>query len=285
MNHIPIVDTDVPSKQIEVTHHNYDAPKGHWNKAKICRDNIKINFFIEGDFSVFVNDTRYRPVCGDVCFLPPAQIHCGQVESRTHLDYFQLDIGVQALDCISGGSRLLAELISNSKNGRFFLHPRKEDELRLSKLCYRLESAVTQNNKPLAFAYTVEILSIIKNSYTDNNDIACVTLSETTTAIIDYIKAHYCEKIPISLLSDMLGFSTTYLSQVFKKEIGMSIHAYLTEYRVICAAVFLKERSIAETCYLCGFYDSSHFISAFKKRFHCTPAVYKKQLLSQDEKF
>ena len=285
MNHIPIVDTDNPAKQIEVTHHNYDAPKGHWHKAKICRDNIKINFFIEGDFSVFINDTRYRPVCGDVCFLPPTQIHCGQVESQTHLDYFQLDIGVQALNCISGGSELLAELISSSKKGRFFLHPKREDEHRIRQLCYRLESAVTEGNMALAFAYTVEMLALIKNSYTHNTDIPCVTLSETTAAIIDYIKENYCEKVSVSKLSETLGFSTTYLSALFKKEIGMSIHAYLTEYRVMCAAAFLKNHSITETCYLCGFYDSSHFIAAFKKRFHCTPAVYKKQLLLKNEEF
>jgi len=62
MKHIPIVDTDDPSRQIEVTHHDYDAPKGHWKKTRICLDNIKINYCSEGDFSVFVNDTCYRPV-------------------------------------------------------------------------------------------------------------------------------------------------------------------------------------------------------------------------------
>ena len=46
MKHIPIVDTDDPSRQIEVTHHDYDAPKGHWKKTRICLDNIKINYFI-----------------------------------------------------------------------------------------------------------------------------------------------------------------------------------------------------------------------------------------------
>jgi len=276
MNHIPIVDTEHPAQQIEVTHHNYDAPKGHWNKEKICRDPIKINIFVEGDFSVFVNDTRYHPVGGDICFLPPAQIHCGLVERQTHLDYFQLDIGVRALDCISGGSELIAELINSSKNDRFFLHPKNEDQHRMIKLCDRLEAAVVQNNKVLAFAYTIEILVLIKNAYAQGNPAAAVTLSGTTKAIIAHIKAHYPEKITTSQLSALLGFSTSYLSKAFKEEIGMSIHAYLTEYRVMRSAELLKDHSIADTCYLCGFYDSSHFISAFKKRFNCTPAVYKK---------
>ena len=276
MNHISIVNTDNHLQQIEVTHHNYDAPKGHWKKARICRDNIKINFFMEGDMSVFINDTCYRPVYGDICFLPPAQIHCGLVESQSHLDYFQLDVGVLAYDCICGGRELLTELI-NCIDGHFFIHPQNEENGQISKLFYSLEAAVIQNNKVLAFAYTIEILALIKKCYAHSNGISSVVLSKTTKWIIDYIKVHYQEKITTTQLSELFGFSAAHLSVVFKKEIGMSIHTYLTEYRVMRSAEYLKDHSIADTCYLCGFYDSSHFIAAFKKRFNCTPAVYKKQ--------
>lgn len=279
MNHISIVDTDNPFQQIEVTHHNYDAPKGHWKKVRISRDNIKINLFMEGDISIFINDTCYRAVCGDICVLPPRQIHCGLVESQSHLDYFQLDIGVQAFDCISGGADLLAELINCSER-HFFLHPKSEENGQILQLFYNLEAAVKQNNRVLSFAYIIEILSLIKKCYMYSNGISSVALSKTTKGIIDYIKAHYQEKITASQLSELFGFSATHLSAVFKKEVGMSIHTYLTEYRVMRSAEYLKDHSIADTCYLCGFYDSSHFIAAFKKRFNCTPAVYKKQFSS-----
>lgn len=277
MNHISIINTENPFRQIEVTHHNYDAPKGHWKKTRHCRDNIKINFFMEGDISIFINDTCYRPVCGDICFIPPAQIHSGLVESQTHLDYFQLDIGVQALDSLLGGSELLQELIRCS-NGHFFIHPKNEENGRISRLLYSAEAAIAQGDKVSAFAYTIEILNLIKKSYGESKDFASVPLSKTTKAVIDYIKAHYQEKITTARLSEQLGFSATYLAAVFKKEIGMSIHSYLTEYRVTRSAEYLRDHSIADTCYLCGFYDSSHYIAAFKKRFNCTPAVYKKQL-------
>jgi len=282
MNHISIMNTEKPFWQIEVTHHNYDAPKGHWKKARICRDNIKINFFIEGDISVFINDTCYRPICGDICVLPPAQIHCGLVESESHLDYFQLDVGIQAFDYICGGRELLASLIS-CIDGRFFLRPENKEIGQLSQLFYNLETAVIQNYKVLAFAYTVEILMLIQKCYGHSSGISSVTQSKTTKLIIDYIKAHYQEKITTAHLSELIGLSTAHLSAVFKKEIGMSIHTYLTEYRVMSSAEYLKDHSIADTCYLCGFYDSSHFISAFKKRFDCTPAAYKKQITRKNK--
>lgn len=283
MNHIPIVDTDNPHRQIEVTHHDYDAEKGHWRKHKICRNNIKINFFMEGDFSVFVDDVRYRPIFGDICVFPPRQIHCGLVESQTHLDYFQLDVGMRALDGIPGGSALLAELLSCIGDNRFFLRPRSEDVQQIKKLCYRLEAAVTNSHNALAFAYVVEIIACIKAVYGYSGDISNIALSEATKAIVDYIKKHYGEKITIAQLSGRLGFSAAHLSSLFKKEIGMSIHDYLTEYRVMQSAEHLKGHSIADTCYFCGFYDASHYISVFKKHFGCTPAAYKKFLDEKNE--
>lgn len=279
MKHITIIDTDDPFRQIEVTHHNYDAEKGHWRKARICRNNIKINFFLEGDVSVFINDTCYRPVSGDICFLPPAQIHCGLVESNTHLDYFQLDIGIQALDHVTGGGNLLSELI-NLSNGRFFLHTEADEKLQLTKLFYNLESAVLQNEKVLSFAYVIEILVLIRQCCKVGTGIASISLSKVTRDIIHYIKEHYQEKITASSLSKQLNFSTAYLSATFKKEVGMSIHTYLTDFRVMRSAEYLKYHSIADTCYLCGFYDSSHYIAAFKKQFNCTPSVYKKKYFS-----
>ncbi len=277
MIHQPIIDTDNPSQQIEVTHHNQDAPAGLWHKTEICLNHIKINVFIEGDFSVFVNDKSYRPIYGDICFLPPAQIHYGQIEKPTHLDYFELDIGTQALDHVSGGAQLLARLIKNSHNNRYFLRPKKEDENQVIKLCYLLENAVKQENKPLAFAYTVEILSLIDLIYANSKDIPYNALSKHTTAVIRYIEAHYNEKITIAQLSDMLGVSSTYLSLIFKKETGLGIHQYLTEYRIMKSTVLLKDHSVVDVCFLCGFCDSSHFISAFKKRFGYTPTSYKKR--------
>ena len=279
MIHVPIIETDNPTRQIEVTHHRFDAPRGYWNKVAICPDHIKINVFVKGDFSIFVNDTRYQPVYGDICFLPPAQLHCGHVDSKTHLDYFQLDIGMHALDRVNGGAALLAGLIANSRDNRHFLRPHREDEDAVMALCHRLEAAVTNRQMPLAFAYVIEILTHIERIYAGSSDMPTIALSDTSTAVIRYIEAHFNEKITIEQMAESLGLSATYLSVRFKKEVGMGIHAYLNEYRVMRAIALLRTHTVAETCFACGFCDSSHFIATFKRRFGCTPAVYQKTRL------
>ena len=278
MYHIPIINTTDSTRQIEFTHHDFIAPAHHWNKAEICLDHIKINFFIEGDFYVFVNNNCYSPLYGDIHILPPAQIHCGNILKSNHINYYQLDIGIHAFSQLSGGDELLKQLIQHGFEQQNTLRPQKDEIQSMARLFQQLEHAVNQKNYPLSFALTIEIVCLIiqiskKTSHTPHS-----ILSKTTSDIIHYIEQHYGEKIHLQDLANLHNVSTTYLSQLFKKEVGFGIHAYLTEYRIMQATYFLQTHSVAETCYLCGFCDSSHFIAAFKKRFDMTPANYKKKI-------
>jgi AraC-like DNA-binding protein len=76
-----------------------------------------------------------------------------------------------------------------------------------------------------------------------------------------------------------LGVSASFLSRIFKKEIGIPIHEYLNQYRISKSLSLLKTHSITEVGYICGFCDNSHFISIFKKYIGTTPMQYKKQHL------
>jgi len=108
---------------------------------------------------------------------------------------------VRAFDHICGGKELLAGLIS-CIDGRFFLRPESKENGQLSQLFYSLESLVVQNNKVLAFAYTIEILQLIQKCYGNSSGISSVALSKTTKRVIDHLKAHYQEKITVSQLSE-----------------------------------------------------------------------------------
>lgn len=278
MFHIAITDSQNDSHKIEFSHHDFLAPAHHWNKAEICLDHIKINFFVEGDFFVFVNNNCYTPLYGDICILPPSQIHCGNIIKPTHLNYYQLDIGIHAFSQVSDGEKLIKQLIQFSREQHNFLRPQKDEIQNMARVFEQLEHAIKQNNKPLSFAKTLEIVSLIHQISQNVIHTPKSILSKTTADIIHYIEQHYSEKIHLQDLSDQYKMSTTYLSQLFKKEVGFGIHAYLTEYRIMQSTYFLKNHSVAETCYLCGFNDSSHFISSFKKRFELTPAAYKKKV-------
>ncbi len=277
---VPIVDTDSPDHRIDFYHINSDAPAGTWRKETVFRlDNIKINIFMEGEFSVIVGEKSYRPAYGDVCFLPPFKMHCGQIPKQTHIDYYQLDIGIKALEFVTGGNELISSLITKSNENDTFFRPDKKESTQLIQLCNQLEHTIAESNLTLAYAYVIEILSKINSTYKQDGKCATFSLSKLTQDVIRYIENNYDSRMTIHDIANLFGVSSSYLSRIFKKEVGVGVHEYLTKHRVLQASYLLQNHSVAEVCYMCGFNDSSHFISVFKKYLDCTPNVYKKKAL------
>ena len=95
---------------------------------------------------------------------------------------------------------------------------------------------------------------------------------------IKYIKKHYGEKISISDIAGSLFISENHLIRVFKKDVGVTPHKYLNDYRILTSAYFLRSSalSIREISESVGFSSTSLFITSFKRVYGCTPNEYKK---------
>ena len=278
MIHIPLIDTQNESRMIEFTHYSQPAAAGTWKKENIIsRSNLKINIFVSGEFSVFADEKSHRPIYGDIAIFPPYKLHCGQILKDTFTDYYQLDVGMLALDMVPGGMGLLEQLARFGANGSF-LRPEENAIREMMQLCNQLQEQVRLRNMPMAFAKTVELLSLLCRLYQEGGKRAEFCLSLHTQRTLKYIESHYSESITIATLSGTTGVSTSYLSRIFRQETGMGIHEYVNQYRITKAAVMLRSQSISDVAYQCGFSDCSHFISVFKKQFGCTPKAYQKRL-------
>ena len=282
MHHFPLVNSSDFSTRIEFSHMALDQKRGAWKKEnQIILDHIKINVFVSGDFSVFVDGVAHRPICGDICVLPPYKMHCGQILKPTHTDYFQIDIGIHALDMIPGGKNLIEELAQkNSQNT--FSHPKGQMANAIIELCNRVERSILKEDYAMSFGCLVELLSTINSEATSKGVVYATTLSKSTLDAIKEIENNYESELTLSSLSKHLKISSSYLSRLFKNEVGIGVHEYLTQYRILMASQFLKDYSVTEVGYMCGFNDTSHFISIFKKRLGMTPMKYKGALSKRE---
>ena len=280
MNHFPLIDSSDFNTRIEFSHIALEQKKGAWKKDdNIVLDHIKINVFVSGEFSVFVDGVAHHPVCGDICVLPPYKMHYGQILKPTHTNYFQIDIGTHALDMIPGGKKLIDELVE--KNARnTFSHPKGQTGSEIIELCSRVERCILQEDYALAFGFLVELLSKINSETVSKGKVYATTLSKPTLDAIRKIESEYAGEITLSSLAANLKISPSYLSRLFKNEVGIGVHEYLTSYRILMASQLLKDYSVTEVGYMCGFNDTSHFISIFKKRIGVTPKEYKKTLFN-----
>ncbi|MBR5309101.1 MAG: helix-turn-helix transcriptional regulator [Clostridia bacterium] len=282
--HYPIVKADDSDLMVEFCHIDENAVREQWKKERlICLDGFKINIFMEGAFSVFVDGKAYTPTFGDVCLLAPNKIHSGHIASPMHINYFQLDIGRRAFDALPCGDMLMKKLLLLAEGNLSFAKPSERNINSFVDLCFAIESAIENEDMPVAFAKCVELISKLCELYGKDTAVPTGHISPVTKRAIRYIEENFGSGITLECLAGRLGVSASYLSRIFKHEVGMGVHAYLTEYRIIKSALLLKSHPIAQVCYLCGFADSSHFISVFKKHYSMTPKQYMKRFQDYTE--
>jgi len=100
-------------------------------------------------------------------------------------------------------------------------------------------------------------------------------------AAIKFIKDNYYEDISLISIASHVKVVPTYLSEIFNKEIGMSIPQYLTKLRIEKSKKLLSESSlkIFEVANSVGIKDANYFGKVFKKQVGVTPQQYQKKHL------
>lgn len=95
---------------------------------------------------------------------------------------------------------------------------------------------------------------------------------------IRFIQQNVCEHITVQDVAEHTGFSRSYFSTYFKKELGFSVNAFIMRCKMEEAKQLLKytDKSVSIiSSYLC-FSSQSHFQTAFKKHYGVTPLQYRK---------
>ncbi|WP_141499967.1 helix-turn-helix domain-containing protein [Paenibacillus luteus] len=102
-------------------------------------------------------------------------------------------------------------------------------------------------------------------------------LSKSIATCQEYIFNHLYENIPLSHLADKVGLQENYLSQLFKKETGVTITQFIQQEKVEEAKKLLELTSdpIATIAAKLNFYDQNHFIKIFKRYIGLTPKRYR----------
>lgn len=123
--------------------------------------------------------------------------------------------------------------------------------------------------------------------YTDRvHKIKTCNYSTNVVKCQNFIFEHLYEKISVSQIASKLSINSSYLSHLFKKEVGISISTYIQKERIDEAKKLIRagEKSIADIYVPLGFIDQSHFTKTFKKITGINPKEYK-LLYASDKKY
>lgn len=102
-------------------------------------------------------------------------------------------------------------------------------------------------------------------------------LSVPVRKAIKMISENTGKRLTVQQIADSAGYDRSHLHRLFKAEIGMGIHEYISAVRINAAKSMLKdgEHTIADIASLLGFSSQSHFCRAFSKAVGVTPKEYK----------
>jgi two-component system response regulator YesN len=92
-----------------------------------------------------------------------------------------------------------------------------------------------------------------------------------------FIRDHYAENITLKTVADHVHVTQVWLSQLFKKEKGMTFLEYLTDVRMEKAKELLCDVNLRvyQICHMVGYQDTVHFGKLFKKKVGYTPREYR----------
>jgi AraC-like DNA-binding protein len=88
-----------------------------------------------------------------------------------------------------------------------------------------------------------------------------------------HLRRHVSERIRMPELGRALGTSPSYLAEVFREIVGIPLHRYQLDLRLMRARELLgTQDDLARLALDLGFSSHSHFTTAFRRRFGDTPA-------------
>ena len=101
---------------------------------------------------------------------------------------------------------------------------------------------------------------------------------EAVPKVMEYLKSHYTEPLSLDALSQLTGYTPQYLSNLFSKEVGMSIQAFLQCMRVeeSCNLLVNTNLSVAKIAAAVGYQDTRHFSKVFRRYQNTSPREYRK---------
>jgi AraC-like DNA-binding protein len=188
--------------------------------------------------------------------------------------------------CGKNATRLIEMIGFSIKDPVLTLNPDNEI-LDLITRCVQLCESLSSNTDLEIQSILYKIFSIIesKQGIFRNNNHDNKIISRHVMRAKSYIQLNYMKPLTIRKIAQQINLDRTYLSRIFSSSEEISLHSYLTSYRIESAKRLLLETSfgIQEIGSMVGISDAYHFSRIFKKQTGLAPSLFRRVRLVQTE--
>ena len=102
--------------------------------------------------------------------------------------------------------------------------------------------------------------------------------SAAVSQAISFIDTHLCEPISVRTVAEAVYLSPSYLSAIFSRETGDTLHSYIIRRRIEESSYFIRNSTepIADIASFYQFSSQSHYVRSFRELMGMTPGAYRK---------
>jgi two-component system response regulator YesN len=124
------------------------------------------------------------------------------------------------------------------------------------------------------------IIDLYQKVFAARSKINCASgLHDITKQARKYINSHYAKNISLCDIAEEFGVTSSYLSRVFKEDVGKTIVEYLNCFRIQRAQKMIMDGIKLKDLYeRIGFNSHTYFYTVFKQITGQTPLQYKRKL-------
>lgn len=267
------------SKDFELYYYNDQ------NLAKVDRHShnyYEFYFFLEGDVSLKIEQTVYPVRFGDMVMIPPDIPH-QLINKRSNVPYRRFVFWISRDYChrlheLSSDYTYLMDYVENT--GTYLFHNDfvafNGIQSRILLLLEELHADHFGRDAQISLHLNDLILHLNRVVYLRTHNTSPQQDLSLYRQLTQYIEEHLTEDLSLENLSKEFFISKYHIAHVFKDNIGISIHQYITKKRLaLCREAILSNHSITEVFQMFGFRDYSGFYRAFKKEYGISPKDFR----------
>ena len=236
-----------------------------------CHSNSEVQYLIGSE--------RYRLKHGDIILVAPGIPHRPIWTAEATTPYHR-EVIWMSKEFVEGLRSHLPGACLEEGRGHALLHTKGS---KWDCLVSYIHEGVTEAEKKefgwqtMVYANTARVLTLFARAVKEDSSVqAKAERPELLDKVMDYVERNLAEKITLEGTAKQFLVSSSTISQIFQKQMGVSFYRVVTQRRLIAAKNKINIGTpMEEVAEQVGFNDYSTFYRAFKQEYGISPRQYK----------